>query len=573
MSSRSLSESRLKDLLANTLDIASLYDRRLRLTHFGSQFKKQYGGVAEIGSPIWDIYPIFRDPVLLQELERISGGGAAIELTLPPSSTSSASSARIFAAADGIGVIEVAESVALGSMDAKTDVDHHTLLHQATHDILTGLQNRRQFGDRLQAALSDARGSDDKVALLQIDLDGFKAVNDTLGHDVGDALLQLVANRIQIALGDGETAFRNAGDEFTVIQTGREQPASADRLAKAILDLVKARYIISDVPVFVGASIGISVAPDHGASTDEMIKAADVALYAAKKDGRGCSRVYDRSMMLLLEERENLRRDLAMALQRGQFHLQYQPIVHPSLALTGFEALLSWRHPKLGLIPPRVFIPVAEADGHMDQIGKWVLEEACKQALTWPPNLSVAVNLSPAQFLSGTITDTVAQILDRTGIQAERLDLEITETILLETTVDNIDTLNTLNVLGVKVSLDDFGTYYSSLSYLKTFPFDIMKIDKYFIEDVETSSKSKAIVRNIINLAHSLGISVTAEGVETAGQAEWLREQGCDRLQGYFIARPMAPRAAHAFIERATRNRTSNTEEVNLDVRTQGAQM
>ncbi|TIM66420.1 MAG: EAL domain-containing protein, partial [Mesorhizobium sp.] len=254
-----------------------------------------------------------------------------------------------------------------------------------------------------------------------------------------------------------------------------------------------------------------------------------------------------------LEQRENLRRSLRMALDRNELYLEYQPLIRAPASVVGFEALLRWRHPEVGTIPPSVFIPIAEADGLMDEIGRWVIEEACRQATRWPSSLTVSVNLSPAQFLSGSLTDTVAQIIDAVGIRADRLELEITETVLLEQTVDNIDTLNTLNVLGIRIALDDFGTYYSSLSYLKNFPFDTLKIDRYFIKDLETDRKSQTIVRSIIGMAHGLGISVTAEGVETPGQAQWLIREDCDYLQGDFLGRPLGAEATRDFIRRSSK--------------------
>jgi EAL domain-containing protein (putative c-di-GMP-specific phosphodiesterase class I) len=268
-------------------------------------------------------------------------------------------------------------------------------------------------------------------------------------------------------------------------------------------------------------------------------------------------------MLLLLEQRENLRRSLRMALERGELFLEYQPLVRPPSSVVGFEALLRWRHPEVGTIPPNVFIPIAEADGLMDEIGRWVIEDACRQAMRWPSSLTVAVNLSPAQFLSGSLTDTVAQIIDAVGIRADRLELEITETVLLEKTIDNIDILNTLNVLGIRISLDDFGTYYSSLSYLKNFPFDTLKIDRYFITDLETDRKSQTIVRSIIGLAHGLGISVTAEGVETPGQARWLFQEDCDYLQGNFLGRPLGGDATQDFIRRSHPEMVGSEEEGN----------
>jgi predicted signal transduction protein with EAL and GGDEF domain len=364
-------------------------------------------------------------------------------------------------------------------------------------------------------------------------------------------LLRLAAKRILDTLQEGESAYRLAGDEFAVIQSGKTQPAEAERLAASLIDALKTPFVINDIPVFVGASIGIAFGPEHATETEQLMKAADIALYAAKKEGRGCARIFNRSMLLLLEQRENLRRSLRMGLERGELFLEYQPLVRPPSSVVGFEALLRWRHPEVGTIPPNVFIPIAEADGLMDEIGRWVIEQACRQATTWPSSLTVAVNLSPAQFLSGSLTDTVAQVIDAVGIRADRLELEITETVLLEQTTDNIDILNTLNVLGIRISLDDFGTYYSSLSYLKNFPFDTLKIDQYFIRDLETDRKSQTIVRSIIGLAHGLGIRVTAEGVETPGQARWLIKENCDCLQGNFLGRPLGAEATHDFIRRS----------------------
>lgn len=255
-------------------------------------------------------------------------------------------------------------------------------------------------------------------------------------------------------------------------------------------------------------------------------------------------------MLELLEQRELLRRSLRMALVQQQFYVEYQPIAEGG-CIVGFEALLRWHHPLLGKIPPASFIPMAEADGMMPEIGAWVLEQACHEAMKWPESCIVAVNLSAAEFLTSGLTDRISQTLDLVGLPPERLELEITESVLLERTVNNIDTLNTLNVLGIRISLDDFGTEYSSLSYLKTFPFDTIKIDKYFITDLETDLKSQAIVRCIVNLAHDLGMQVTAEGVETPGQAEWLHSVGCDRLQGYLLSRPLAVEAIDEFITRA----------------------
>ncbi|RWD63572.1 MAG: bifunctional diguanylate cyclase/phosphodiesterase [Mesorhizobium sp.] len=533
--------------MANTTELLSFYDRDFRLTHYAARLKGLYGGAVAHGAAVWEIYQSFLDARCRDEFLRVFQGGSPASIDLPRSSGEAPRSVYVFGTANGVGIIE---SRGQGERSAAEEQEHVILLHQATHDVLTGLQNRRRFGERLQQALASIGGPKPKAALLQIDLDDFKAVNDTLGHGAGDTLLQLAAGRIRDTLQDGESAYRYAGDEFAVIQLGKEQPAEAERLAASLVSAFKDPFVINGIPVFVGSSVGIAFGPEHGTDGEQLMKAADIALYAAKTDGRGCARTFNRSMLLLLEQRENLRRSLRTALEREELYLEYQPLIRPPSSVIGFEALLRWRHPEIGIILPGVFIPIAEADGLMDEIGRWVLEQACRQALTWPSSLTVAVNLSPAQFLSGSLTDTVAQVIDAVGIRAERLELEITETVLLERTIDNLDTLNTLNVLGIRISLDDFGTYYSSLSYLKNFPFDTLKIDQYFIADLETDLKSQTIVRSIINLAHGLGISVTAEGVETLGQARWLIKENCDCLQGNFLGRPLAAEATSDFIRR-----------------------
>ena len=289
------------------------------------------------------------------------------------------------------------------------------------------------------------------------------------------------------------------------------------------------------------------------------MKAADVALYAAKKEGRRRARTFDPAMLIVVEQRELLRRSLRVALQRDEFFIEYQPLAEPPSNVVGFEALLRWQHPTLGIIPPAAFIPMAEADGLMREIGQWMLEEACREALTWPEHYTLAVNLSPAEFLTPGLTDRISQTLDIVGFPAERLELEITEGVLLERTINNLDTLNTLNVLGIQISLDDFGTEYSSLSYLKNFPFDTIKIDRYFIRDLLQDDKSQAIVRSVIGLAHGLGMRVTAEGVETQQQASWLQQEGCDRLQGYCISPPLSTDKLEGFIRQGARTQSAGT--------------
>ncbi|WP_106796641.1 EAL domain-containing protein [Rhizobium sp. H4] len=450
----------------------------------------------------------------------------------------------------GLTIYRIGDLFAVVRSEERIDDERATLLHLATHDPLTGLPNRRQFSEDLTTLLQETPGSNETLSLMQLDLDDFKPVNDTLGHAAGDKLLQSAARRILACLSSDDRAYRLAGDEFTVISVGSGQPAKAHRLAEDLVAAFKKPFTINGIAVFVGTSIGISTAPTDGTTPEELMKASDLALYTAKKEGRGRAKAFDSAMLELLEQRELLRRSLRMALVQQQFYVEYQPIAEGG-CIVGFEALLRWHHPLLGKIPPASFIPMAEADGMMPEIGAWVLEQACREAMKWPENYIVAVNLSAAEFLTSGLTDRISQTLDLVGLPPDRLELEITESVLLERTVNNIDTLNTLNVLGIRISLDDFGMEYSSLSYLKTFPFDTIKIDKYFITDLETDLKSQAIVRCIVNLAHDLDMQVTAEGVETRGQAEWLHSVGCDRLQGYLVSRPLPVAAIDEFITRA----------------------
>lgn len=490
----------------------------------------------ESGSSLWDIYPELDSVTVSAHLKtrpeqplRISHeleNGAVRELTF-------------HAIGEFYGVVHTYRS--------GDRAERAALLHQATHDPLTGLPNRRQFASDLLAALKDLAAEGNTVCLMQLDLDDFKPVNDTLGHAAGDKLLKFASSRIRDCLAGSERVYRLAGDEFAIISVGSGHRLRNKEVGDALVQAFNQSFTIDGISVFVGLSVGISIAPADGADPETLMKTADVALYAAKKAGRGRASVFDASMLQIIEQRELLRRSLRIALEKDQFILEYQPIVEHG-RLFGFEALLRWQHPLLGLIPPAVFIPMAEADGLMSDIGRWVLENACREALTWPSECIVAVNLSPAEFLVSGLTDRISQVLDSVGLASDRLELEITESVLLEQTVNNLDTLNTLSVLGIRIALDDFGTQYSSLSYLKNFPFDTLKIDKYFVSDLEIDPKSQAIVRSVVTLAHDLGMEVAAEGVETSEQADWLRGLGCDRLQGYAVGKPLPAASIKGFI-------------------------
>lgn len=531
-------------------ELISLYDESFHLIDCSPRHSKTYVVDSLVDATLWHVYPELLAPKPKSAVEFVIASGVPQSVEIADATTKDRRILLIFRTTRGIGVVETEGSATHRETSHQRDNDRALLLHQATHDVLTGLPNRRQFSDHLRGALPVPTGA--KLALMQIDLDDFKPINDTLGHGAGDAVLKMVAERIRGVLGEHAFAYRLAGDEFAVIQWKGDQPGDAERLADALVNAFKEPFTVEGINAFVGASVGIAIAPEDGNEIEQLMKAADIALYAAKTDGRGRARTFSRSMLIVLEQREMLRRSLRTALQEGQFFVEYQPLVRPPFSIVGFEALLRWRHPIVGLIPPSIFIPMAESDGLMSEIGQWVLEQACRAATTWPAHCTVAVNLSPAEFLHEGLTDRVAQTLDAVGLRADRLELEITESVLLERTINNLDTLNTLNVLGVQISLDDFGTYYSSLSYLKNFPFDTIKIDKYFIKDLENDDKSRTIVRFIIALAHGLGMRVTAEGVETRGQMTWLQKEGCDQLQGYFLGIPMPAGAIDTFLRQAS---------------------
>ncbi len=524
-------------------DIISLYEGTGRLISCSDSFRRTYPVTTSPATRLCEIYPQLVTPAIKPAMNSVLATGLPRSLTVADR-PGSRRTLFMFKAEDNLGVLETREiETLLEAPDCAVD-ERAAFQFQAMHDALTGLPNRRQFSQNLSDILSATDAS--RVSLMQIDLDDFKPVNDTLGHAAGDIVLKLAADRLRAALGEGESAYRLAGDEFAIIQRDLDRVA-ADRLADTIVMAFKEPFTVAGIDVFVGASVGIAIGPEDGNDPVELMRAADIALYAAKHDGRGKARTFNRSMLTALEEREMLRRSLRVALQEQQLFIEYQPIAETG-AIVGFEALLRWDHPIAGSVPPEVFVPMAEADGLMGEIGEWVLEQACRQALTWPAHFTVAVNLSPAEFLRKGLTDRIAQTLDLVGLSPERLELEITESVLLERTRNNLDTLYTLELLGVRISLDEFGTRYSSLAYLKHFPFDTIKIDRYFIKDVETDEKSQTIVRSIIALAHGLGMRVTAEGVENQGQTAWLEKRHCNRLQGNFLRAPMSSERIDDFL-------------------------
>lgn len=411
----------------------------------------------------------------------------------------------------------------------------------AHHDSLTGLANRAQLVERLEAALAVLPLQGASLGVHFIDLDRFKEVNDTLGHDGGDFLLKSVAERLRAVTRVGDVVARLGGDEFVVVQTGVSGKDQAEAFASRLISAVTAPMMIKEREIVATASVGVARAPEDGSSSERLLKGADLALYKAKADGRNCVRFFLPEMDTELQTRLDLERKIRDAVLQNRFELHYQPLFEMAdRSLIGFEALIRLPAEDGSLIPPLTFIPVAEDMRLIDKIGAWVLQEACRTAATWPEHLTVAVNLSPAQFSVGSVSDIVAAALKETGLAAHRLELEITETLLLGNSEAIMLELKTLKALGVAIVMDDFGTGYSSLSYLWRFPFDKIKIDRSFMQGFEGSGRDvETVVKTIIALGRELHMRVTVEGVETAKQAAFLDNANGDQAQGFFFGRPL----------------------------------
>jgi diguanylate cyclase (GGDEF)-like protein len=410
--------------------------------------------------------------------------------------------------------------------------------HLAHYDALTDLPNRVTFYERMAAILAHLRRSE-SVAVLSFDLDHFKNVNDTLGHPVGDLLLKAAAERMRSCVREEDLVARLGGDEFAVVQVPSDESPSASALAARLIEVVGAPYDLEGNQVVVGASVGVAIAPADGRDPDALMKNADLALYRAKADGGGTYRFFEMAMDARMQARRALELDLRRAVVKGEFEVHYQPIIDVKTGqITSCEALVRWKHPERGMIPPLEFIPIAEETGLIVPIGEWVLRQACAEAAHWPEAVTVSVNLSPAQFKSRTLVQAVVGALGSSGLPADRLELEITELVLIQEADGAFAILHQLRDLGIRIAMDDFGTGYSSLGYLRSFPFDKIKIDQSFIRDLPGKEGSLAIVRAVVGLSSSLGITTTAEGVETKEQLERLSSEGCNEVQGFLFSAP-----------------------------------
>jgi diguanylate cyclase (GGDEF)-like protein len=409
------------------------------------------------------------------------------------------------------------------------------IAHMAHYDALADLPNWVLFREHLVKALESV--DRDRLAVVCIDLDRFKVVNDTLGHPIGDALLRAVGDRLQASARPTDLVARFGGDEFAIVQAGTEQPFGATALAPRLISEIAKPFELDGHQVVIGASVGISIAPNDGSDPDRLLKNADMALYRAKSDGRDSCRFFQPDMDAKMQARRTMEIDLRRALALGEFEVYYQPLIAlKTEKISCFEALLRWHHPERGMVLPTEFIPVAEEIGLIGQIGAWVLKRACLEAAKWPDDIHIAVNLSPAQFRHRAVVLDVVAALGASGLPPRRLEVEITEAVLLQDTESNIGILDELRNLGVRISMDDFGTGYSSLAYLQKFPFDKIKIDRSFVNGLDRP-ESIAIIRAVTSLGSGLGMKTTAEGVETEKQLQTLKDEGCTEVQGYLFSK------------------------------------
>lgn len=428
---------------------------------------------------------------------------------------------------------------------------HERITHLAHHDTLTGLANRDQFHTRVRNALIDVARNQASSAIVCIDLDNFKDVNDSLGHGAGDALLRIIAERLSAGTRRNDLVARLGGDEFGLVLHGTGNEAEVATFVGRLLDHLQLPCEVEGARINVGASAGIALAPRDGVDAASLLRNADFALYAAKAQGRGSFRFFDRGMALGLQRRQMLERELRNALAEGGLHLRYQPqLMLESRAVTRFEALLRWDHPVHGKISPEEFIPVAESSGLIVSLGEWVMRQACRDAMAWPNHLGVAVNLSPVQIVGRDLCGMIGEALGHTGLPPHRLEVEITESVFLNETGETLEQLHSLHDMGVSLALDDFGTGYASLAYLRRLPFDTLKIDRSFVHEMLASAEARAIVRSVVDLASTLKIATIAEGVESESQLLALVAEGCIMGQGNYLGEPVLSTAVIESVER-----------------------
>jgi diguanylate cyclase (GGDEF)-like protein len=555
-----MDEQLLLDTILNNMSQGVLmFDSAARLIFCNQRYIELYGLAADVGTPGCTLGDLLKARTAAGSF---SGNPEDYTRSLLAVIAQGKSTSDMIRLSDGRVIALVNKPIAgIGWLATHEDVTERNraeerIAHMARHDALTDLPNRMLLRDRLEHDLKRVKRGE-CLAVLCLDLDHFKGVNDTLGHPVGDELLKVVAERLRHCTREPDTIARLGGDEFAIIMNGMEQPSDAAALSKRVRDAIAKPYNIDDHQIIVDISIGISVSPDDGTEPDQLLKNADMALYGAKSDGRGTYRFFEPEMDARMKVRRELEMNLRNALVNNELELYYQPLVNlKNNEISAFEALLRWHHPTRGMISPNDFIPIAEETGLIIPVGEWVLRKACEETANWPNDVKVAVNLSPAQLKSRNLVQVVMNALASSGMAADRLQLEITETVLMQNTFATLATLHELRKLGVQIAMDDFGTGYSSLSYLRSFPFDKIKIDRSFIQDLANGAEPYAIVRAVTGLANNLSIISTAEGVETQQQMDTLQTVGCTEMQGHLFshARP-AEEIAQLFYPEAKKRR------------------
>jgi diguanylate cyclase (GGDEF)-like protein/PAS domain S-box-containing protein len=546
------SEARFRDVAEASSDWIWECDPELRLIYLSTRFSEATGTAAAsvLGKTLDQYFSIESG----QESETgmlVLGGNSASFRDVKCSFRDAAGTTRICRIA-GRKILDASGAI-VGYRGTATDITdemeaQERANHLAVHDALTGLPNRILFGDRLEVALRGSRSDKPRIAVLCLDLDHFKEVNDTLGHSAGDSLLQQVSQRLLSCLRSADTVARLGGDEFAIIQAGRHQPEAAEHLSDRILRVFEEPFDIDGHVLHIGVSIGVAVPIGREDGPERLLKNADIALYRAKQAGRRTCRLFEARMDEELQAKKALEKDLRLALQKCELEVHYQPLIDLGTErVAAVEALVRWRHPTRGLISPSEFIPIAEDTGLIVEIGEWVLRTACAQAHAWP-DIQIAVNLSPVQFRHRELVETVQDVLMETRLDPRRLELEITESVLINDKEAALRILTKLKRIGVFIAMDDFGTGYSSLAYLNAFPFDKIKIDRAFIADLGRDDKSSAIVRSVLGLGANLAMTTTAEGVENLEQVAFLRDEGCQQVQGYYFGRPMQPEEVNEFL-------------------------
>lgn len=536
-----------ENLINSSLDMIISVDTNRRIVEFNRAAEQVFGySKAEVlGQPI-DL--LYANPSDGRQLHKNSMHGG-----FTGEATNKKKNGEIFTSYVSATVMHDTKGNAVGVMGISRDITERkrvedTIIHQAYHDALTNLANRRLFMDRLAQALTRAPWHNRRVAVLFLDLDHFKSINDALGHSVGDQLLQAVAERLTACVRVGDTVARLGGDEFAIALADIARTSDVPKLAQKIIDTLSTPYALEGREFFTTASIGISICPDDTQDPESLVKNADIAMYRAKKHGRNNYQHYSPDMNAQAFERLAIETSLRHALERDEFFLEYQPQINIETSrIIGYEALVRWRHPDLGMMPPGTFIPLAEESGLIVPIGEWVLRTACAQNKAWQavglPPIHVAVNVSPRQLWHDDLLQVVERALMETGLDPTYLELELTESVMRDSD-EAIQLLSQLQSMGVQIAIDDFGTGYSSLSHLKRYPINKLKVDQSFVRDIGHDSHDRAIVKAIIALAQSLNMRAVAEGVETEVQMAYLRSLKCDEAQGYLLGRPMSAQAA-----------------------------